>query len=59
MNSTAYAKRTLYKPIDFFFRGVADSSTKNKMMVFVEVQTGDNLDENDIVRFEDKYGRIS
>ena len=31
----------------------------DKMMVFVEVQTGDNLDENDIVRFEDKYGRIS
>ena len=36
MNSTAYAKRTLYKPIDFFFRGVADSSTKNKMVVFVD-----------------------
>ena len=31
----------------------------DKMMVFVEVQTGDNLDENDIVRFADKYGRIS
>lgn len=36
MNSTAYAKRTLYKPIDFFFRGVADSSTKNKRVVFVD-----------------------
>ena len=36
MNSTVYAKRTLYKPIDFFFRGVADSSTKNKMVVFVD-----------------------
>lgn len=36
MNSTAYAKRTLYKPIDFFFRGVVDSSTKNKMVVFVD-----------------------
>lgn len=36
MNSTAYAKRTLYKPIDFFFRGVADSSTKNKKVVFVD-----------------------
>ncbi len=27
-------------------------------VVFIEVQTGDRLDENDIVRFEDKYGRI-
>ncbi len=36
MNTTAYAKRTLYKPIDFFFRGVADSSTKNKKVVFVD-----------------------
>lgn len=26
-------------------------------MTFIEVQVGDNLDENDIVRFEDKYGR--
>lgn len=27
-------------------------------LVFIEVQTGQTLDENDIVRFEDKYGRI-
>ena len=26
-------------------------------LVFIEVQTGDNLDENDIVRLEDIYGR--
>ena len=25
---------------------------------FIEVQAGDNLDENDIVRLEDVYGRI-
>lgn len=25
---------------------------------FIEVQTGDNLDENDIVRLEDVYGRV-
>ncbi|MBE6453064.1 MAG: cupin domain-containing protein [Alphaproteobacteria bacterium] len=25
---------------------------------FIEVQTGDNLDENDIIRFEDIYGRV-
>jgi mannose-6-phosphate isomerase-like protein (cupin superfamily) len=26
-------------------------------MEFVEVQVGDKLDENDIVRLEDRYGR--
>ena len=26
-------------------------------LVFVEVQCGERLDENDIVRFEDQYGR--
>lgn len=36
MNTTAYAKRTLYKPIDFFFRGVVDYATKNKKVVFVD-----------------------
>ena len=29
----------------------------NVPMEFIEVQVGENLDENDIVRFEDKYGR--
>lgn len=29
----------------------------DKPMEFIEIQTGDNLDENDIVRFEDIYGR--
>lgn len=29
-----------------------------KPIVFIEVQTGETLDENDIVRFEDDYGRI-
>lgn len=36
MNTTAYAKRTLYKPIDFFFRGVVDYATKSKKVVFVD-----------------------
>lgn len=27
-------------------------------MVFIEVQAGDTLDENDIIRYEDVYGRI-
>ena len=26
-------------------------------LIFIEVQYGENLDENDIVRFEDNYGR--
>ena len=25
---------------------------------FIEIQSGENLDESDIVRYEDKYGRI-
>ena len=29
----------------------------NDMMEFIEVQTGDNLDESDIIRYEDSYGR--
>ena len=32
--------------------------TQNQV-VFIEVQTGDTLDENDIIRLEDKYGRVS
>lgn len=27
-------------------------------VVFIEVQYGDKLDENDIVRLEDRYGRV-
>lgn len=27
-------------------------------LIFIEVQTGDLLDENDIERFEDVYGRV-
>ena len=29
----------------------------NNPVIFIEVQTGDTLDENDIVRLEDSYGR--
>lgn len=36
MNSTAYAKRTQYKPIDFLFRGVVDAKAKTKKVVFVD-----------------------
>lgn len=27
-------------------------------IVFIEIQTGDTLDENDIQRYEDEYGRV-
>lgn len=31
----------------------------NKPLRLIEVQTGDYFGEDDIVRFEDKYGRIT
>ena len=31
--------------------------SETEPLVFIEVQTGENLDENDIIRFEDVYGR--
>lgn len=30
----------------------------DSVVVFIEVQTGDTLDENDIQRYEDEYGRV-
>lgn len=33
MSSTTYARRTQYKPIDFFFRGVCDAKTKKVAFV--------------------------
>lgn len=36
MNSTTYAKRTQYKPIDFFFRGIVDCKAKQKKVAFVD-----------------------
>ena len=30
----------------------------NTPLIFIEIQTGDILDENDIVRFQDEYGRV-
>ena len=32
--------------------------SSSKPLTFIEIQTGSTLDENDIVRFEDSYGRI-
>lgn len=33
-------------------------NNSNQDVEFIEVQIGDNLDENDIVRLEDVYGRV-
>jgi mannose-6-phosphate isomerase len=33
------------------------SCTSSEPLVFIEVQTGSNFDEQDIVRFEDDFGR--
>ena len=35
---------------------VENKTTKN--LIFIEIQTGDILDENDIIRIEDIYNRI-
>lgn len=56
---------------DTLYRTVDDSiyipvKTKHRIrntslsspLVFIEIQTGETLDENDIIRFEDSYGRI-
>ena len=47
---------TIYIPCGSKHR--IQNNTK-KDMIFIEVQIGENLDENDIVRFEDKYGRTN
>ena len=33
------------------------SNTGNKPLILIEVQTGDYLGEDDIIRFKDNYGR--
>ena len=51
---TKKAGESVYIPVETMHRIQNDS---NVPMEFIEVQVGENLDENDIVRFEDKYGR--
>ncbi|MBR6355615.1 MAG: phosphomannose isomerase type II C-terminal cupin domain [Alphaproteobacteria bacterium] len=48
------AGESIYIPVETKHR-IQNNGTEP--LVFIEVQTGDNLDENDIVRLEDKYGR--
>ncbi len=45
----------VYIPVETKHRIENDS---DKEMTFIEVQTGDLLDEDDIVRLEDIYGRV-
>ena len=35
------------------------NTSQDKKLVFIEIQTGEKLDESDIIRFEDSYGRIN
>lgn len=48
------ANESVYIPAETKHR-IQNDTTEN--MEFIEIQTGENLDENDIVRLEDKYGR--
>lgn len=58
-NDTLYRKadESVYIPVKTKHR--IKNTSKNSDLVFIEVQTGEKLDENDIIRFEDTYGRVS
>ena len=49
------ANESVYIPAETQHR-IQNNTQQN--MEFIEIQTGENLDENDIVRFEDSYGRV-
>ncbi len=51
---TRKANEAVYIPAETKHRIQNDT---NEIVEFIEIQTGENLDENDIVRLEDKYGR--
>lgn len=55
---TLYRKQdeAIYIPVKTKHR--IKNTSQSEELVFIEVQTGDNLDEDDIIRFEDSYGRI-
>ena len=48
------ANDAIYIPVETKHR-IQNETSEN--VVFIEVQAGDSLDENDIVRFDDIYGR--
>lgn len=49
------AGEAVYIPVETKHRIQNQGTTP---LIFIEIQTGDNLDENDIVRYEDMYGRV-
>jgi len=49
------ADESIYIPVGIKHRIQNDT---DRMMEFIEIQTGDDLDENDIIRYEDSYGRV-
>lgn len=51
---TKNAGESVYIPAETKHRIQNEEKTP---LVFVEIQTGEELDENDIVRYEDVYGR--
>ena len=50
------ANDSIYIPVKTKHR--IKNTSSSLQLIFIEVQTGENLDENDIVRFEDSYGRV-
>lgn len=58
-DETIYCKKdeAIYIPVKTKHRIKNTSSSEN--LVFIEVQTGETLDEDDIIRFEDNYGRTN
>ncbi|MBP5699133.1 MAG: phosphomannose isomerase type II C-terminal cupin domain, partial [Alphaproteobacteria bacterium] len=55
---TLYCKpdESVYIPVNTKHR--IRNNLKDKPLVVIEIQTGETLDEDDIVRFEDNYGRV-
>lgn len=47
---------SVYIPIQTKHR--IQNPSLNEPLIFIEIQTGETLDEADIVRFEDNYGRV-
>ncbi len=53
---TVKQDESVYIPVETKHR-IANQT--NEPIIFIEVQTGEDLDETDIVRFEDQYGRVA
>ncbi len=52
---TVLQNESVYIPVETKHRIANDT---DDTLIFIEVQTGDTLDENDIERFDDQYGRV-